>query len=98
MDAIERMKTLVRGADEAIAKMLLETAADEIKNFCNTDAVPEALVGLQVEMAIRKYNRIGNEGETSRSQGDISRSFTDEGITDADKRRMVPFRKMRLQT
>lgn len=96
MNAIERMKVLVRGIDETAAQLLADTAAEEIKNFCNTDEVPPALIGLQAEMAIRKYNRIGNEGETARTQGDISRSFTDEGITDADKRRMVPFRKMRL--
>lgn len=96
MEAAERMKVLVGNMDDDVRNLLLETAAEEIQNFCNIDEVPEELIGLQVEMAIRKYNRMGNEGETARSQGGISRSFTDEGITDADKRRMYKFRKMRL--
>lgn len=96
MGVLEQIKTLVPGIDEKTAVFFLRAAADEIKNFCNVESVPDGLLGLQIEMAIRKYNRIGNEGETSRSQGDISRSFTVEGITDADKRRMYPFRRMRL--
>lgn len=96
MEAAERMKVLVGNMDDDVRNLLLEAAAEEIRNFCNIDEVPEELIGLQVEMAIRKYNRMGNEGETARSQGGISRSFTDEGITDADKRRMYKFRKMRL--
>ncbi len=96
MEAAERMKVLVENMDDTVRNLLLEAAAEEIRNFCNIGEVPEELIGLQVEMAIRKYNRMGNEGETARSQGGISRSFTDEGITDADKRRMYKFRKMRL--
>lgn len=97
MEAYERMKALVGEIDDDIRYILLDSAAEEIKNFCNIDEVPDELTGLQVEMAIRKYNRLGNEGETARTQGGISRTFTDEGITDADKRRMYKFRKMVLQ-
>lgn len=96
MDAFENMKALVGDIDDATREILLNCVAEEIKNYCNIDEVPEELIGLQVEMAIRKYNRMGNEGETTRTQGGISRTFTDEGITDADKRRMYKFRKMRL--
>jgi len=96
MDAMERMLILLGDVPQDICQLLLDTAADEIKSFCSIDEVPKSLIGLQVELAIRKYNRMGTEGETGRGQGGISRSFTGEGLTNDDKLRLYPYRRMVL--
>lgn len=56
---------------------LLDSAEAYILDRIGRDVLPERLKGVQVELAIIAYNRLGAEGETSRSEGGISRAFDD---------------------
>lgn len=66
---------------------LLETAKDIILDQIGRDQLPERLVSAQVQLAVIIYNRDGAEGESSRSEGSVSRSFID-GLPDEIKSRL----------
>lgn len=54
---------------------LLESAEAYILDRIGRDVLPERLKGVQLELALIAYNRLGAEGESSRGEGGISRSF-----------------------
>ncbi len=62
---------------EEKAEILLETAKDCILDEIGRDELPERLVSAQVQLAVVIFNREGAEGESSRSEGGITRSFID---------------------
>lgn len=55
--------------------VLLEDATDDVLAYTNQKEVKPGMESSIRELAIIKYNQIGNEGETSRSEGGISHSF-----------------------
>ena len=86
MTTIEKIKLLVpEEKDENILNMLLDRAGKTICNFCNIKSVPEELENVQTDIAVKLYNRMGQEGSTSYSEGGKSQSFDD--ILSADVRR-----------
>jgi len=52
---------------------ILEDAGRAICAFTCRDSVPEALTGVQVQMAAVMFNRMGMEGEESHDEGGIVR-------------------------
>lgn len=56
---------------------LIEDAGSALCDMIGRDEVPPRLYDVQVELAIIDYNKRGAEGESSRSEGGISRSFED---------------------
>lgn len=73
-----------------LLSLLLSKAQQSILNYCGLDALPEALQNVQEDIAVIYYNRLGMEGEQSRSEGQVSRSVFSEdlpkNITDQLKR------------
>ncbi len=59
------------------AELLLQIAKDCILDEIGRDELPKRLVSAQVQLAAVIFNREGAEGERSRSEGGISRSFID---------------------
>ena len=55
--------------------ILLEDAEQTLLDLTNQDTLPAQLESTQEDIAILSYNKIGNEGESSRGEGGISRSF-----------------------
>lgn len=58
---------------------LMEDAISEACGYCN---IEEPVLGMATsirDLARIRYNQMGNEGETSRSEGGVSQSF-EEGI------------------
>lgn len=53
----------------------LEDAGNAVCDLIGRDKVPERLVDVQIELAIIAFNKRGAEGESSRSEGGISRNF-----------------------
>ena len=76
-------------------EMLLEDAKGEILDFCNRDSLPKKAESLQRELAIIYYNRLGSEGESSRSEGGVSVSYSTD-IPENIKNRLIAFRRLKL--
>ena len=82
-------------SEDDLLNMLLEDAEGEILDFCNRDILPVKVEALQRELAIIYYNRLGSEGETSRSEGGVSVSYSTE-IPENIKSRLLAFRRLKL--
>lgn len=100
MTQLEKLKIRLNISKEdtskdALLEMFLEDAESEILDFCNRDALPEKAEGLQRELTIIYYNRMGSEGESSRSEGGVSVSYSTE-IPENIKRRLISFRRLKL--
>ena len=67
--------------------MLLDNAENMLLDYIGRDTLPERLADMQIRLALEMYNRLGNEGETKRTENDISVSFSDL-ITDDMKLRL----------
>ena len=94
MTSVEKIKLLIpEEKDENMLNMLLERAGRTICNFCNIESVPDELEDVKIDIAVKIYNRMGQEGSTSYSEGGKSQSFGD--ILSADvKRELYRFRKL----
>ena len=77
MTQLEQLKKLTGESDEELLSILLEMSGDVILGLTNRTEVPDVLTGTQTKMALIAYNRLGTEGETSRSEGGISSAFSD---------------------
>lgn len=78
MTPLERFKLLAGITDDSqdgLITALLSDAEDSVRDYIGRDVVPERLVSVQVQLAVIAYNKRGAEGESSRSEGDISQSF-----------------------
>ncbi|MDU4939613.1 MAG: phage head-tail connector protein [Clostridium sp.] len=100
MTQLEKLKIRLEIKKEDTSKddlleMLLEDAEGEILDFCNRDILPDKAQVLQRELAITYYNRIGSEGEASRSEGGVSVSYSTE-IPGNIKSRLLAFRRLKL--
>lgn len=78
MAQLDLLKIRISGASDALLTQLLADAEAEILDFTNRSKLTTKLAGLQRELAIVYYNRMGSEGETSRSEGSISVSYSME--------------------
>lgn len=82
-------------SEDDLLNMLLEDAEGEILDFCNRDILPDKAQVLQRELAITYYNRMGSEGEASRSEGGVSVSYSTD-IPENIKSRLLVFRRLKL--
>lgn len=80
MTALEILKVRLGIADDKQDKLLtvlLSSAEDTVLDLIGREILPARLVSVKVELALIAYNAQGAEGESSRSEGGISRSFVD---------------------
>ena len=70
-----RFGGIVEAADKEFVLQALDDAANAVCDLTGRETVPERLIDVQIELAIIAYNKRGAEGESSRSEGGISRSF-----------------------
>ena len=78
---LERLLRLLGNPPESDVQTVedcLEIAIDIFKDKTGYSSVPKRAESLVIEIAIIKYNRLGNEGEHSRTEGGISQTFTDD--------------------
>lgn len=61
-------------SDEKTDAFLLR-AENTIKDITGRNSVPEQLYDVQAEVALIYFNRSGTEGETRRSEGEITADF-----------------------
>lgn len=77
MTDVEKLKKLTGESDEELLSLFLEFSEQDLLRETKRTRLPDVFTGAVLELAVIKYNRIGTEGETSRSQGGISTSFSD---------------------
>ena len=99
MTQLEKVKIRLEIKKEDTSKddllnMLLEDAEGEILDYTNRDILPDKAQALQRELAITYYNRMGSEGEASRSEGGVSVSYSIE-IPENIKKRLNSLRLLK---
>lgn len=77
-------------AEDALLGDLIEDAGRFICAYTMRDGVPEALEGVQVELAAIYYNRMGMEGEISHNEGGVSRTV--QALPEDIAARLKPWR------
>lgn len=81
---IERLLILLGNppeCDRELVETCLSMAQDAVLDYIQRDELPKAAESVVIKLAVIYYNRLGNEGESSRTEGGISQSF----ITDIPK-------------
>lgn len=83
-------------SDDTLVVDLWEEAKQDVLNYCNRKKVTKEMQPSVLKLAVVYFNRIGSEGESSRGEGGISRTF-ETGIPTDIKQSLAPFRvgKMR---
>ena len=98
MTQLEKLKIRLGIKDEIqddLLNMLLEDAENEILDFTHRTELLPTMEGLQRELAIVYYNRQGSEGESSRSEGGISVSYTTD-IPSNIQNRLKSYRLLKM--
>ncbi len=65
-------------APDALLKDLIEGATRDVLNYTRRKTLPEELESTVVKLAKNAYARIGAEGESTHTEGGVSRTYTDE--------------------
>lgn len=92
---VEKLQVRLKEKDTDLLEQLLEDAEAEILDYCNRNILLPRMFGLQRELAIIYYNRLGSEGESSRSEGGVSVSYSTD-IPENIKNRLMAFRRLKL--
>ena len=93
---IDKLKLLLNISDTAqdnLLGLLLEKAGTYILNRTHRTELPIQLINLKIDMAVIDYNRMGTEGDISRSEGGISQGFISD-YPDSILKQMRPFVKV----
>jgi len=72
---VDFMKTLTGETNETLLEALLDDAEEFVLSYTNRTKIPQQLQRTVRELATIALNRIGTEGESSRSEGGESYSF-----------------------
>lgn len=80
-DFVNRLGEAVAAADVSFVNSLLNEAEDFTKDKIGRDTIPNRLDSAVVLLSVIAYNKRGAEGESSRSEGGISRAFDDLPVT-----------------
>lgn len=78
---LEKLKSLTGESDETVLSSLLLRAENIILSETNREKLTPALNRLLPELVIELYNRSGSEGEQSRSEGGISVTYGENGLS-----------------
>ena len=77
MTEIEKLKALTGEKNTELLILLLDDAREYVLAYTNRTVLPAALQKSVRDLAIVALNRIGTEGETARSEGGESYTFSD---------------------
>ncbi len=97
MSQLEKLKVrleIKENKQDDLLNTILEDAEAEILDFCNRSILLRKMEPLQRELAIIYYNRMGSEGESSRSEGGVSVSYSTE-IPESIKVRLMSYKRLK---
>ena len=77
MTPVEKLKKMTGETDEGLLELLYETAVTEVLALTNRTKLNTALKAAAEKWALIAWNRMGLEGESSRSEAGISSTFID---------------------
>lgn len=89
MTQLEKLKLrlgITDNTQDDLLNLILEDSQNEILDFTHRSALLSTIEGLQRELAIIYYNRIGSEGESARSEGGISVTYSTDMPTNIKDR------------
>lgn len=88
MTDVEMLKKITGESDEELLSLLLTMAEEKVLSLANRTKMIYPLKPAVRDWAIVAYNRLGMQGETSRSEGGISSAFAEipKDIDEAIKR------------
>lgn len=92
MTQLEKLKVRLPEVEDALLNQLLEDAENDILDYTNRNVLLPKMEGLQRDLAIIYYNRLGSEGEASRSEGGISVSYE---MPQSIKDRLKAYRRLK---
>ena len=105
MDSLERCRIILGLSSENKAKLdllqvLLDKARLDIEAFCrdsfmeeDEDVFPSPLKGVQEDLAIQRFRKLGAEGQSSYTLADESVTFDDPIPVNVEKR-LYPYRRL----
>lgn len=64
-------------SQDDLLELLLDDVETDLLNWTNRRELPSSLLATKRQIAVIRYNMMGVEGQTSHSEGGISRSFED---------------------
>ena len=70
---------------EETAEVCLSMAEDAVLDYIGRSELPKGAESIVIKLAVIYYNRLGNEGESSRTEGGISQSFVTDIPADIKK-------------
>lgn len=91
-DFVNRLGETVPQSDTNFVNSILGEAENFILNYTLRETLPNRLDSAVVLLSVAAYNKRGAEGESSRSEGGISRAFDDLPVTVRESIKM--FRKV----
>ena len=71
--------------NEETAEVCLSMAEDAVLDYIGRSELPKGAESIVIKLAVIYYNRLGNEGESSRTEGGISQSFVTDIPADIKK-------------
>lgn len=74
MDMTEMLKAMC-GCTSDEATVLIQLATNDVLLATNRSVLPKKLEAVVLDIALIRFNRMGSEGEASRSQGGVSITF-----------------------
>jgi hypothetical protein len=74
---VKRLGTTPSASEDDLIDSILSDSEDAVLDMIGRDVLPERLDSAVVELAVTAYNKVGAEGEASRSEGGIARAFDD---------------------
>ena len=86
----ERIRAQLPDVPQETLDALMLDAQDMICAYTRRASVPDALKGALVRLTVILYNRMGTEGETSHSEGGVSRAM--EGMPGEIEKQLKPYR------
>ena len=98
-DMMARIKRRLGIADRAQDELLNDLLADAnalMLAYMNRTVVPESLHSAQCHLACMLYNRLGMEGEKSRSEGEVT--MTVDSLPEEIVSQLKPYRLCRAVT
>ena len=90
MTTVEKLLVLLGNpceCSEETAEVCLSMAEDAVLDYIGREDLPKSAESIVIKLAVIYYNRLGNEGETTRTEGGISQSFCTD-IPDDIKRQL----------
>ena len=89
-DNLTKVKLLLSISDtlqDTLIELLLEDSEARLLSYINQDGAglatyPQEMSWLLREVAIRRFNRIGDEGKKSSSESDVTATWSDDDVAD----------------